>query len=96
MYGNVLMFIKFNFGTQHLNRTRHLFHSFYSNTQCILDPLHVYKPGFNMDEYSLCVCVYVFVCVHYMWSDLRKPDIMAHAEIFSIKHYKNFVQKCIS
>ena len=31
-----------------------------------------------------------------MWPDLRKPDIMAHTKILSIKHYKNLVQKCIS
>ena len=28
-----------------------------------------------------------------MWPDLQKPDIMAHSKIFSIKHYKIFVQK---
>ena len=31
-----------------------------------------------------------------MWPNLRKPDIMAHTKIFSIKHYKNLVQKRIS
>ena len=33
MYGTILMFIKF--GTWHLNRARHLFHSFCCTTQCI-------------------------------------------------------------
>ena len=28
-----------------------------------------------------------------MWPDLQKPDIMVHTKIFSIKHYKNLVQK---
>ena len=29
----------------------------------------------------------------HMWPNLRKPDIMAHTKIFSIKHYKNLVQE---
>ena len=32
----------------------------------------------------------------YMRPNLREPDIMAHTKIFSIKHYKNLVQKHIS
>ena len=31
--------------------------------------------------------------LYYMWPDLRKPDIMVHTKILSIKHYKNLVQK---
>ena len=74
MYSTVLAFIKFsNFGTQCLNGPRHLFHSFCCTTQHIFEPLRVYEPGFNMDKYSMhvclcvyvraCACVYVHVCV---------------------------------
>ena len=52
-YGTILTSIKFNnFGTQCLNGPRYLFHSFCCTTQCIFEPLHVYKPSFNMDKYS--------------------------------------------
>ena len=51
-----LMFIKINnFGIQHLNGSRHLFHSFYYTTRIVFEPLHVYKLSFNM--------VYLFLIV---------------------------------
>ena len=51
-----LMFIKINnFGIQHLNGYRHLFHSFYYTTRIVFEPLHVYKLSFNM--------VYLFLIV---------------------------------
>ena len=54
MYGTILTFIKLNnFGTQHLNRSRHLFPSFCYATRCIFEPLCVYEPGFNMDKYGV-------------------------------------------
>ena len=53
MHSNILMFIKFNnFGTQHLNEPRCLFHLFCCTTQHIFEPLHVYEPGFNTDKYG--------------------------------------------
>ena len=52
------MFIKFNnFGTWNLNGPRHLFYSFCCTTQHIFEPLHVYKPGFNMDKYDIGLVV---------------------------------------
>ena len=51
-----LMFIKINnFGIQHLNGYRHLFHSFCYTTRIVFEPLHVYKLSFNM--------VYLFLIV---------------------------------
>ena len=58
----VLSFIKFNkCGTRHLNGLRHLFHLFCCTTQCIFEPLHVYEPGFNMDNYGAIIFVVVFI-----------------------------------
>ena len=51
-----LMFIKINnFGIQHLNGSRHLFHLFCHTTRIVFEPLHVYKLSFNM--------VYLFLIV---------------------------------
>ena len=51
-----LMFIKINnFGIQHLNGYRHLFHPFCYTTRIVFEPLHVYKLSFNM--------VYLFLIV---------------------------------
>ena len=53
MYGTILMFIKFNnFGSQYLNGPRHLLHSFCWTKRCIFEPLHVYDPSFNTDQYG--------------------------------------------
>ena len=52
----ILTFIKFNnFGSQHLNGPRHLFHSFCCTTWRIFEPLRVYEPGFNMDKYGILI-----------------------------------------
>ena len=52
MCGTILIFIKFNnFGTQHLNEPRSLFHSFCCITWHIFELLRVHEPSFNMDKY---------------------------------------------
>ena len=64
MYETILTFIKFNnFGTRHLNKPSHLFHSFCCTTWRIFEPLRVYEPGFNMDKYGMYVFMY-YVCMH--------------------------------
>ena len=65
MYGTILAFIKFNFGTRHLNRPRHLFYSFCCTTRHIFEPLHVYESGFNTDIYGMYVCMYrLYICTY--------------------------------
>ena len=60
MYGTILTFNKFNnFGTQHLNGPRRLFHSFYYTTQRIFKSERVYEPGFNMDKYGTYIHTYI-------------------------------------
>ena len=52
-FGTILRFIKVNnFDTRHLNRSRHLFLSFYCATWRIYEPLHVFEPGFNTNKYG--------------------------------------------
>ena len=62
MYGTILAFIKFhNFGSRRLNGPRHLFHSLCCTTQHIFEPLRVYEPGFNTDEYATYVSIYSYI-----------------------------------
>ena len=57
------MLIKLNnFGAQHLNKPRYLFHSFCCTTRCIFEPLSVFEPGFSMDKYGIQLTVYY--CMH--------------------------------
>ena len=49
MHNTIIQFT--NCGTQCLNRLKCSFHFFGCTTQCMFEPLHVYKPGFNMDKY---------------------------------------------
>ena len=76
MFGTILRFIKFNnFGTWRLNRSRPLCLSFCCTTWRIYEPLRVFEPSFNADNYgmyndtqSLCyhcrMCSMLFVCGH--------------------------------
>ena len=73
MYDTILMFIKLdNFGLQHLNRSRHLFHSFCCTTCHIFEPLHVYESSFNMDKYS-----------NYWYNNLLSHPNTEHVNIYS-------------
>ena len=60
MHGTILTFIKFtNFDTQHLNKPTCLFHCFCCTAWHILEPLCVYKPGFNTDKCSIYHCLLI-------------------------------------
>ena len=68
----IIAFIKFNnFGTRRLNGPRSLFHSFCRTTQCIFEPLRVYEPSFNMEKYS------IYICISYNTYKSALPDIYA-------------------
>ena len=57
MLGTILTFI--NFDTKHLNKPTCLFHCFCCTTWHILEPLCVYKPGFNTDKCSIYRCLFI-------------------------------------
>ena len=77
---------------------------------CVLKPENQLFVEFNDLKSSMCSnpCAYTAQMfeivgvwsfdqyISQLWHDLRKPDVMAHTKILSIKHYKYLVQKRIS